>query len=62
MHDTLDMPPALAHMAVTLQRGVPMPDPSILAGQLSPSSITGYRRDLHLFLSFCATQNQLTVG
>ena len=30
-----------------------LPDPYILAGQLAPASIAGYRRDVALYLRFC---------
>jgi integrase len=40
--------PALAVAPVVL------PDPAILAGQLAPASLAGYRRDVALYLRFCA--------
>ena len=30
-----------------------LPDPRILAGQLAPASLAGYRRDIALYLRFC---------
>ena len=41
---TLTLPPPLADPAL---------DPAILAGQLAPASLAGYRRDVALYLRFC---------
>ena len=39
--------PSLALVPVVL------PAPAILAGQLAPASLVGYRRDVALYLRFC---------
>jgi hypothetical protein len=32
----------------------PLPDVALLAGQLAPASIAGYRRDVARYLGFCS--------